>query len=100
MRRAIFLYIQFAMRYAWDENKRLSNIEKHGVDFVSAVDFEWRASLVRASHSGAAEPRLMAMAPIRTRIHVLVFSIETRCVRIISLRKANAREVIIYGSQK
>lgn len=87
------------MRYAWDESKRRSNREKHGVDFDSAVEFEWDVALVRASHSGMREPRLMAMAPIRARIHVLVFSIETRCVRIISLRKANAREVNAYASQ-
>jgi uncharacterized DUF497 family protein len=26
------------MIYEWDENKRRSNIEKHGVDFVAAIE--------------------------------------------------------------
>ena len=86
------------MRYDWDEAKRLSNIEKHGVDFVSSEDFEWDAAFIRASQSSN-EPRLVALGPIDDRLHVLVFSIETRTVRIISLRKANKREVLLYVSQ-
>lgn len=87
------------MRYDWDETKRLSNIEKHGVDFVAADDFEWDASLITASRASS-EPRLVALGPIRDRLHMLVFSIETRIVRIISLRKANRREVSFYVSQE
>ncbi len=86
------------MRYDWDEAKRLSNIEKHGVDFVSAEDFEWDAAFIRASQSSN-EPRLVALGPIGDRLHLLVYSIETRTVRIISLRKANKREVSLYVSQ-
>ena len=86
------------MRYDWDETKRLSNIEKHGVDFVSAESFEWDAAFITASQSSN-EPRLVALGPIGERLHVLVYSIETRTVRIISLRKANKREVLLYVSQ-
>jgi uncharacterized protein len=33
------------MNFEWDERKRLSNIEKHGIDFVSAVEiFDGRPS--------------------------------------------------------
>ena len=86
------------MRYDWDEAKRQSNIEKHGVDFVTAEDFEWDVALVFASRSSS-EPRLCAVAPINLRLHVLVCSIETRVVRIISLRKANKREATLYAAQ-
>ncbi|MCX2562212.1 BrnT family toxin [Acetobacter farinalis] len=86
------------MRYDWDETKRQSNIAKHGVDFVAADGFEWDAAFVLTSQS-ANEPRLVAIAPINLRLHVLVFSIETRIVRIISLRKANKREVMLYAAQ-
>lgn len=86
------------MRYDWDETKRLSNIEKHGVDFVVTENFEWDAAFIRASQSSN-EPRLVAVGPIGDRLHVLVFCIETRIVRIISLRKANKREILLYVSQ-
>lgn len=86
------------MRYAWDEEKRRSNLKKHGVDFSEADDFEWDIALVTASQSSR-EPRLVALGPIGNRLYVLVFSIETRIVRIISLRKANKREAKHYVSQ-
>ncbi|MCP1243056.1 BrnT family toxin [Acetobacter lambici] len=86
------------MRYDWDEAKRQSNIAKHGVDFVVAEGFEWDVALIMASQS-ANEPRLVAVAPINLRLHVLVFSIEIRIVRIISLRKANKREAKLYAAQ-
>ena len=92
-----FVYTIY-MRYDWDEAKRQSNIAKHGVDFAAAEDFEWDEALVMTSHS-ANEPRLIAIAPINLRLHVLVFSIETRIVRIISLRKANKREAKLYAAQ-
>jgi len=42
------------------------------------------------------EPRLVAFAPIGRRVHVLVFSVERRTVRVISLRKAKNKEVDRY----
>lgn len=86
------------MRYDWDETKRQSNIAKHGVDFVAAADFEWDVAFVLTSQT-ANEPRLVAIAPINLRLHVLVFSIERRIVRIISPRKANKREARLYAAQ-
>lgn len=95
---AYYIAYTIRMRYDWDETKREANIAKHGVDFTAAEDFEWDVALVIASHS-ATEPRLVAIAPIRRRLHVLVYSIETRIVRIISLRKANRREAKLYEAQ-
>jgi uncharacterized DUF497 family protein len=86
------------MRYEWDETKRQSNIVKHAVDFAVAEGFEWDVALIMTSMSSN-EPRLVAVAPINLRLHVLVFSIETRVIRIISLRKANKREVKLYVAQ-
>ncbi|MFT8808866.1 BrnT family toxin [Gluconobacter sp.] len=63
-----------------------------------AEGFEWDAAFIQASQSSN-EPRLIALGPIGDRLHVLVFSIETRTVRIISLRKANKREGSLYVSQ-
>ena len=85
------------MRYDWGEAKRLSNIEKHGVDFVVAEGFEWDAAFIRASHTSN-EPRLDPIGPIGSRLHALAYSIEPRIVPIISLRQANNREVWPYGS--
>jgi uncharacterized DUF497 family protein len=42
------------------------------------------------------EPRLEAIGLIGSRLHVLVFNLRETTVRIISLRKANRREVRHY----
>jgi uncharacterized DUF497 family protein len=55
------------------------------------------AALVRADvRSDYPEPRMVAIGPIGLRPHVLVFSVETRSVRVISLRKANQKEFDRY----
>ena len=36
------------MEYEWDGGKRLSNLEKHSVDFESIYDFEWDTALVQS----------------------------------------------------
>ena len=87
------------MAYSWDEAKRATNLQKHKVDFASVVGFEWDTAFVRASLQSA-EPRLFAMGYIATRLHALVFSIETRNLRVISLRHANIREVNRYERER
>lgn len=49
---------------------------------------------MRASYD---ETRNIALGYIKRRLHVLVFTIRRQTVRVISLRKANQREVRAYG---
>jgi hypothetical protein len=44
-----------------------------------------------------AEPRFEAKGYIGERLHVMVFCIRSEVVRVISLRKANPREVKSYA---
>lgn len=85
------------MKYEWDEDKRVANLAKHGVDFIGAQEFNWERALVipdTRRHYG--EPRFRAQGPIHGRLHELVFTPRGNVVRIISLRKANPREVHEY----
>ena len=88
------------MLYDWDNSKAATNLAKHGVAFEAVVGIEWSASLIRATlnHQGG-EPRLLAFVPIGELLHALVYSVETRCVRVISLRRASQREVKFYASE-
>ena len=79
------------MAFDWDLAKCLSNLAKHGVDFASVELFDFDTALVRASLRGS-DPRLEAYGLIGDRVHVLVYGIEARAVRVISLRKANRKE--------
>ena len=35
------------MKYEWDEDKRASNLVKHGVDFAEVEGFGWKGALTR-----------------------------------------------------
>lgn len=83
------------MPFEFDPKKAASNLAKHGVDFASVEFFVWEEGLFLAS-LGRGEPRIAALAPIGDRLHMLVFAIEHRAVRIISLRKASRKEIKLW----
>jgi len=85
------------MRHTFDPAKAAANLAKHGVAFGAIDDFEWETATIQAD-TRHDEPRLIAYGLIRARVHVLVYSIERRSVRIISLRKANQKEVLLYAT--
>jgi uncharacterized DUF497 family protein len=85
------------MSEPFDPAKRASNIAKHGVDLADADQLEWETVLVRADvRFSYPEPRMVAMGLIGPRLYVLVFTVERRGLRAISLRKANNREIDRY----
>lgn len=78
----------------WNEAKCVANLAKHGVDFSLVEGFDWSIAWVLAdTRFDCGEARLSAIGPIGRRVHVLVFIIERRTVRMISLRRANRKEV-------
>ena len=84
----------------WDEAKRAANRRKHGVDFGEEAFFDWNTALVvEDDRYDYGELRLRAFGFIRGRLHVMVFTSRGRDVRIISLRKAKAKEVRWYEEE-
>ena len=83
------------MRYEWDEEKRLSNLDKHGLDLKAMEGFDWQAADVRPSPRGG-EMRYVATGRIGPLLYVTVFTLRSERFRIISLREANRREVRNY----
>lgn len=84
-----------AVRYEWDERKRLSNLEKHGLDFfdVSAV-FEAPHVEVPSSHSS--EKRLLAIGTLKGRFVTIVYTMRGETIRVISFRRARHEERDTY----
>jgi uncharacterized protein len=85
------------MRIEFDANKDATNQAKHGVSLSLAVELDWEAALVwvdeRFEYN---EIRMIALAP-KTEILYYVAFVERGSVRrIISLRRANRREVKHY----
>lgn len=89
------------IRYVWDAPKRAANLAVHKIDFTAAYRFDWNTARVDPdTRRDYGEPRFVALGRIGPRLHVLVFTPRGGFVRIISLRKANAREVRRYEKHK
>ena len=72
----------------WHEPKRLANIDKHGLDFADAVDFDWGGALVLSGHSG----RFRAIGTFQGRVVAIVFTLEGNDIVVISMRPASVKE--------
>lgn len=88
------------MRYEWDANKQVINLANHKVNFALAEHFDWTTARIEPDmRKNYGEPRFIAYGLIETRLYYLVFTPRNNGIRIISLRKANPREVIRYVSE-
>ena len=86
------------MNYDYDARKLAANVEKHGVWFQAAESFEWENALIKVDdRKQYEETRFEAIGYIDERLHVMLFCLRETAVRIISLRKANSREVKRYA---
>ena len=87
------------MRFEFDPAKNERNIQERGISFASSAEFDWTTALVlRSDRTG--EARYMAVGEIEGRLHVLVYTKRGQALRIISLRRANSREVKRYEKAK
>jgi uncharacterized DUF497 family protein len=86
------------MTIEFDPAKDVSNLAKHGLSLAEAEGFEWETAMVREDTRNVyGEQRFEAIGYIGNRLHVTVFCLRGNTVRIISLRKANQREVNRYA---
>ncbi len=86
------------MQYEWDEKKNAVNQSKHGVDFCQAEGFEWDSAVEEVDdRQDYGEIRYCALGYIGERIYSMVYTQRVEAIRIISLRKANKREVKQYA---
>ncbi len=85
------------MRYDFDPGKDSSNLSKHGLSLAAAAELSWDAALVWVDdRTDYGEVRMVALAPIGEILFVVAFVDRETVRRIISLRRANRREVNHY----
>jgi uncharacterized protein len=85
----------------FDNGKSIANVAKHGVDMTAAADFDFETAVTwTATRRSYGEARTIAIGFIGHRLHVLVFPMRGRKLRVISLRKANRRESTSYHGKK
>jgi uncharacterized protein len=85
------------MRFEFDPAKDVTNIAKHGVSLALASELDWEVALVwvddRYEYD---ELRMIALAPKTEILYYVAFLELGETRRIISLRRANRREVKHY----
>jgi uncharacterized DUF497 family protein len=80
------------------ENER--NIAERGLSFELVEEFEWDSALVVEDvRRDYGERRFQALGMITGRLHAVVFTPRAGRVHVISLRKANRREIRLYEAQ-
>jgi uncharacterized DUF497 family protein len=80
------------MEFEFDENKRLANIERHGIDFIAAkILFDDQHLRVPAKTVGG-EQRWRAIGMIDEVYVTAVFTMRGPVIRIISMRRARNGE--------
>jgi uncharacterized DUF497 family protein len=85
------------MRIEFDPVKDAGNQAKHGISLALAVELDWEAALVWVDERFEyAELRMIALAPKTNTLYYVAFVDRGAARRIISLRRANRREVKHY----
>ena len=85
------------MRIEFDPAKDAANLAKHGVSLALAAGLDWEATLVWIDDRFEyGELRVIALAPKVNILYYVAFVDRGEVRRIISLRRANRREVQHY----
>ena len=88
------------MDITFDASKSERNVATRGISFERAADFAWDCALIMEDLRRAyGERRFQALGLIDERLYMLVFTPRDGKVHVISLRKANKREVRQYEAQ-
>lgn len=81
------------MEFEWNEEKRMANIEKHSLDFVSAVHlFSGNYTRTRTYDGPGGEVRWIAVGIIKGIYAAAVYTMRGETIRMISLRRARHEE--------
>lgn len=89
------------MEFQWDPKKAVANLRKHGVDFADAVAVFFDERAITLEDLGREERRYLTLGTDALG-HIVVVSYAWRgeeTIRLISARKATARERREYGGQ-
>lgn len=85
------------MQLTFDPAKNDRNVQERGLSFMLLSEFDWaKAYLVEDKRQDYGERRFRVLGCIRGRLYAAVFTPRAGMLHVISLRKANSREVKVY----
>jgi hypothetical protein len=85
-------------RIGFDPAKNATNIASRGLSFELVEQMEWATALIgEDTRKAYGERQFQVLGFIGERLHAVVFTPRNGMVHVISLRKANSREVKRYA---
>ncbi len=84
--------------FQYDPEKSLSNLEKHGINFEQAQVLWEDQNLIRILAHSDDEPRTIVIGRLKGQIWSAIVTDRDDEIRIISVRRSRAKEVVIYES--
>lgn len=85
------------MQFEWDEAKRQSNLDKHGLDFVDVEQvFDGETVTILDDRFDYGEERFITFGLLIDRVVAIVHTETDVVIRIISMRKATKHEESNY----
>jgi len=82
--------------FEYDDKKSISNLKKHGVDFVVAQKLWLDPDLIEVQALSEDEPRFLVVARIADKHWSAVITYRGNIIRIISVRRSRKSEVKLY----
>jgi hypothetical protein len=88
------------MTYEWDEQKRLANVKKHGIDFMDVPEvFDSDVVIIPDERFDYGETRFLLIGILKSQVVVVSYTERGENIRIISARKATKNEQIYFFQQ-
>ena len=88
------------MEISFDPAKSERNVTDRGLPFTLVEQMEWPGAVIKEDvRKNYGERRYLAIGMIGDRLHAVVFTPRADKVHVISLRKANQREMKNYGQE-
>ncbi len=84
--------------FEFDEKKSQGNLEKHGIDFISAQKLWDDPDLLEVPAKTVDEPRSIVIGTIAGKHWSGVITYRSKSIRIISVRRSRKEEVTLYES--
>ena len=85
------------MNFTWDDAKRQSNLQKHGLDFADAAKvFSGPLVLLQDKREDYSEQRMIGIGLLDYLVVLIVHVESDQDIRVISMRKADSDETDLY----
>jgi uncharacterized DUF497 family protein len=87
------------MIFEWDAKKSKTNKEKHGIDFEAAKALWLDANRIEIGVAFPDEERWALIAMTQGKIWAAIYTVRDKTIRLISVRRARAKEGKLYEAK-